>query len=369
MKFGFTTGSCAAAGSKAAAFMLLSGTEKTTIKIITPKGIEFNAGITDIRRSSNSVSCAVIKDGGNDPDVTTGASIVSTVSILCRENESGNASVKINGGPGVGRVTKPGLDQKVGEAAINKIPRTMIEKEVLDVCALMDFHGDILVEISVPGGIELAQKTFNPRLGIEGGISILGTSGIVEPMSSQAILDTIKIELNQHKELGKKTAAVTPGNYGQEFMLKAYGYNLDKSVKCSNFIGDVIDMSIELGFEKILLTGHMGKLLKVSGGIMNTHSKEGDCRMELLSAAAIRNDCSLECAKKILQCVTTEEALQILTDENKITAVMEDILKRIMFFLNKRSGGKIETGCIVYSNKFGLLAKTENAEVLLSECR
>lgn len=369
MNFGFTTGSCAAAGSKAAAFMLLTGKEKNEIKILTPKGIEFNAEILDINRSTDSVSCSVIKDGGDDPDVTTGAHIVSKVSLICDETPTKTPAVKIKGGIGIGTVTKPGLDQKPGEAAINKVPRQMIEKEVLEVCNLMDFNGELLIEISCPEGIELAQKTFNPRLGIEGGISVLGTSGIVEPMSSQAILDTIKVELNQHKALGRKTAAVTPGNYGQEFMLRTYNYNLDKSIKCSNFIGDTIDMGVKLGFEKLLLTGHIGKLIKVSGGMMNTHSKEGDCRMELLSASAIRCGCSLECAKKILQCVTTEDAIQVIIEEKKNENVMKDILERIMFFLNKRSGGKMEIGCMVYSNQHGLLAKTENAEDMLNQCR
>ncbi len=336
---------------------------------MTSKGIEFNAEIVDIHRSEDSVSCAVIKDGGDDPDVTTGAHIVSTVSVLSEKNSDSKATVKIQGGFGVGRVTKPGLDQKPGEYAINRVPRQMIEKEVLEVCDIFDFHGDILVEISVPEGLELAGKTFNPRLGIEGGISILGTSGIVEPMSSQAVLATIKVELNQHRALGRKTAAVTPGNYGQEFMLRTYGYDLDRSVKCSNFIGDAVDMCCQLGFEKLLITGHIGKLIKVSGGIMNTHSKEGDCRMELLSASAIRSGCSLECAKKILQCATTEEAVMILTEENRLSETMADVLERIMFFLNRRGGGNLEIGCMVYSSQHGLLAKTDNAEDLLMQCR
>lgn len=369
MKFGWTTGSCAAASSKAATFMLLSGKEKKSIKIITPKGIEFSTRILDIKKTENSISCAVIKDGGDDPDITTGAHIVSKVSVIKKSNKDKIAKIKIAGGIGVGVVTKPGLDQKIGEDAINKIPRQMIEKEVLEVCNLFDFSGELLVEISVPEGVELAKKTFNPRLGITDGISILGTTGIVEPMSSKAILETIKIELNQQKELGKKIAIVTPGNYGQEFMLKTYNYNLDNSVKCSNFIGDVIDICCEMNFSKILLTGHIGKLIKVSGGIMNTHSKEGDCRMELFLAAAIKCKCSLKCAEKILDCITTEEAIQIIKKENKIEKVMKYILDKIMFFLNKRANNKIEIGCMIYSNQFGLLAKTKNAEDMILECR
>ena len=367
MRFGFTTGSCAAAASKAGAFMLLTGKIKRAIKIETPKGITFDAEIVDIVRAENSVSCAVIKDGGDDPDVTTGAHVVSAVSFL--PETDGKPYVKIKGGLGVGRVTKPGLDQPVGEAAINHVPRGMIEKEVLEVCNVCDFRGGILIEISVPEGVALASKTFNPRLGIEGGISILGTSGIVEPMSSQALLDTIRVELNQKKALGYKAVAVTPGNYGQEFMLKTFGYDLDRSVKCSNFIGDTIDIAAELGFDKLLLTGHIGKLVKVSGGMMNTHSKEGDCRMELLAAAAVKAGCSLSTIKSVLDCAVTEEALAHIKSENKLEQVMQYIIERIMFFLEKRGGGKLEIGCMVYCNQFGLLAKSANADSLLEQCK
>ena len=276
MRYGFTTGSCAAAAAKAAAYMLLTGKRKTEITIETPKGISYTPKIEDIRMEEGKVSCAVQKDGGDDPDVTSGSFIYAAV---CAETEeSGTLSIHIDGGEGVGRVTKPGLDQPVGNAAINHVPREMIAKEVGEICRLLDYKGRIEVEISVPGGEELAKQTFNPRLGITGGISILGTSGIVEPMSNQAIKDTIRVELNQRKVQGYDYVAVSPGNYGLDFMKQSYGYDLDKSVKCSNFIGDTVDMAVEMGFQKMLLTGHIGKLIKVAGGIMNTHSREADCR-------------------------------------------------------------------------------------------
>jgi len=363
MRFGFTTGSCAAAGSKAAAYMLLTGKEKNQITIQTPKGIEFCANIVDVEKHENWVSCAVIKDGGDDPDITTGAHIVSCVKYI----EGNELKIIIEGGKGVGKVTKPGLDQPVGNAAINHVPREMIQKEVLEVCQLCDYKGGLLVEISVPEGEQLASKTFNPRLGITGGISILGTSGIVEPMSSQALLDTIKVELNQKKALGYKIAAVTPGNYGLDFMKQNYSFDLDKSVKCSNFIGDSIDMAVEAGFEKLLLTGHIGKLIKVSGGIMNTHSKEGDCRMELLAAAAIHAGTGLEDVKQILNSVSTEEGVRILRECNTVEKTMEFVMEKIMFFLNKRSNGKIQIECMMYCNEFGLLAKSCNADLFISE--
>ena len=368
MRFGFTTGSCAAAGAKAAAYMLLTGRIKRGIKIETPKGIVFDAEIVDIVRAENSVSCAVIKDGGDDPDITTGAHIVSTVSFL-PENKDKKLYIEIKGGKGVGTVTKPGLDQPVGNAAINRVPREMIEREVAEVCNICDYNGGILVEVSVPEGEQLAQKTFNPRLGITGGISILGTSGIVEPMSSQALIDTIRVELNQKKALGFTSVAVTPGNYGQDFMKQTYGYDLDKSVKCSNFIGNTIDMAVELGFKGILLTGHIGKLVKISGGMMNTHSKEGDCRMELLAAAAVKAGCSLDSVKSVLDCVTTEEALVHIKNEDRLEASMNYIMEKVMFFLDKRGGGKIETACMIYCNQFGLLAESANANAMLEQCK
>ncbi len=377
MRYGFTTGSCAAAASKAAAYMLLTGKLKQDITIQTPKGIVFHAEILEITRGEKEVTCAVRKDGGDDPDITTGALIFSTVRIGNQIKKSvtesvgaleqKKAEILIDGGTGVGRVTKPGLDQPVGNAAINHVPREMIAKEVQEVCALADYTGTLEIIISVPTGEKLAEQTFNPRLGIVGGISILGTSGIVEPMSSQALLDTIKVELNQKKAEGYPVAAVSPGNYGLDFMKNTYHYDLDRSVKCSNFIGDTIDMAIAAGFEKMLLTGHIGKLVKVAGGIMNTHSKEGDCRMELLVAAGVRNQVPYPVLDEILQCVTTEEAVRKLEACGKKDAVMQDLLAKIMFYLKKRAAGKMQVEVILYSNEFGELAKSEGAEAFLQE--
>ena len=365
MRYGFTTGSCAAAAAKAAAYMLLTGQRKTEIVIETPKGIPYHAKVMDICCGENQVSCAVEKDGGDDPDVTTGTWIYAKVSRLekvsCKEENRGQEIV-IDGGTGVGRVTRPGLDQPVGSAAINHVPREMIKKEVLEVCRCVDYQGSLQVEISVPQGEELCQRTFNPRLGIVGGISILGTSGIVEPMSSQALLDTIKIELRQRRELGFDYVAVSPGNYGLDFMREAYGYDLDRSVKCSNFIGETIDMAVELGFSKMLLTGHIGKLIKVAGGIMNTHSKEADCRMELLAAFSIREQLEPSKVREILDCVTTQEAIPIIEESGKLRQIMDRIAERICYYMETRSGGKLKTDCILYANGFGELAKSKGAE-------
>lgn len=369
LRNGFTTGSCAAAAAKAACYMLLTGRKKEKIDIITPKGITFHASIVDILRGERAVQCAVIKDGGDDPDITTGAHVVAKVSFLDGQEAGTEGRILIDGGIGVGRVTKPGLDQPVGNAAINHVPREMIEREMREVCHVLDYHEDLAVEISVPEGQKLAESTFNPRLGILGGISILGTSGVVEPMSAQALKDTIAVELRQKKALGQKAVAVSPGNYGLDFMKKTYDYDLDRSVKCSNFIGDTIDMAKQMGFEAMLLTGHIGKLIKLSGGMMNTHSKEGDCRMELLTAAAIYAGCHAKTAKDLLDAVTTEEGVKLLSEAGILEATMERAMERILFYLRKRAGDGMQIECMMYATDYGLLAESPGAQSLLQELK
>lgn len=369
LRKGFTTGSCGAAAAKAALYMLLTGSVKDEIEIITPGGAVFRTAVKDIFREGNRVRCAVVKDGGDDPDVTTGLHV--TAEVRAEERGDGALEIQIEGGPGVGRVILPGLDQPVGNAAINRVPRQMIEKELSEVAELLDFRGRIRVILSVPGGEAAAERTFNPRLGIEGGISILGTTGIVEPMSTRAILDTIRVELNQRKALGDRIAAVSPGNYGLNFMKENYGYDLNRSVKCSNYVGDTVDMVREMDFRGMLLTGHIGKLIKVSGGIMNTHSKEGDARMELLAAGVIRAGGSMDTLRGILNCRVTEEALGIIQTESPalLRTSMESVMDRILYYLRKRAGEELPVECILYSNEFGLLAASPGAMDMLEELR
>lgn len=369
LRKGFTTGSCGAAAAKAALYMLLTGSVKDEIEIITPGGALFRTEVKDIFRGENRVRCAVVKDGGDDPDVTTGLHV--TAEVRAEERADGALEIRIEGGPGVGRVTLPGLDQPVGNAAINRVPRQMIEKELSEVAELLDFRGRIRVILSVPGGEAAAERTFNPRLGIEGGISILGTTGIVEPMSTRAILDTIRVELNQRKALGDRIAAVSPGNYGLNFMKETYGYDLNRSVKCSNYVGDTVDMVREMDFRGMLLTGHIGKLIKVSGGIMNTHSKEGDARMELLAAGVIRAGGSMDTLRGILNCRVTEEALGIIQAESPalLRTSMESVMDRILYYLRKRAGEELPVECILYSNEFGLLAASPGAMDMLEKLR
>ena len=365
LRSGFTTGSCAAAAAKAAAWMLLTRTEKTNISIITPKGDAFDAYILDIQKTDDSVKCAVRKDGGDDPDVTTGALIYAEVRFSDAEG------IRLDGGEGVGRITRPGLDQPVGEAAINSVPRSMIKQEVNEVAEACGYDGGFDVIISVPGGEEIAARTFNPRLGIEGGISIIGTSGVVEPMSEQAILETIKVELRQQKAEGCKVAFISPGNYGLDFMKASYEIDLDRSVKCSNYIGLTVDMIKELGFEGMLLTGHAGKLVKVAGGIMNTHSREADCRMEIIAAASAKEGAGKDLILGILDCLTTEEAFAKLREADNAMAerIATRLMDGILASLNRRSGGGLQVECIMYTKENGLIAASDGAEAMIRDNR
>ena len=374
MRYGFTTGSCSAAAAKAAAYMLLTGNKKEKITITTPKGIDFHAQILDIKRTEDAVSCGVMKDGGDDPDVTSGSIVYANVSRVGDVNteeslQNSTSKVLIDGGEGVGRVTQPGLDQPVGNAAINSVPRQMIEKEVREVMDVLDYNGSLSIIISIPGGEKIAEKTFNPRLGIEGGLSVLGTSGIVEPMSTQALLDTINIELNQKKMLGYDRIVIAPGNYGLDFMRDTFDYNLDEAVKCSNFIGQTLDMIAEHGFKEVLLCGHIGKLIKVSGGIMNTHSKEADCRMELMAAAAIRVGLPVNVINEILDCVSTDAAYELILKTGKEKEFMAEVTRKVDYYLKKKAVDRFNIECIIFSNLYGLLGETSGSRDLLHKIK
>ena len=275
--------------------------------------------------------------------------------------------ILIDGGIGVGRVTKPGLSQQIGEAAINPVPRAMIKKEAEEAAQEWDYEGGLKIIISVPEGEKTAQKTFDPRLGIEGGISILGTSGIVEPMSEKALIESIRVEMRQHFTQGEEYLLVTPGNYGAEYLKNHMDLPFEKNIKCSNYVGETIDMAIDMGVKGILFVAHIGKFVKVAAGIMNTHSHNADGRMEVLAANGIRAGSDLECARKILECNTTDEALQILEQNGILKPAMEQVMKRIQFYLNHRSYDQILLGAVVFSNVYGYLGMTEDAPCLIQK--
>ena len=360
LRLGYTTGSCAAAAAKAAAVMLLTGRRLETVALLTPKGIRLELEVREVETGPGYVSCAIAKDAGDDPDVTDGALIFARVS---RREEPG---IVIDGGPGVGRVTKPGLDQPVGAAAINSVPRRMIRENLKEVCALADWSGGLEAVISVPEGERLAKKTFNPRLGIAGGISILGTTGIVEPMSDGALVGTIRAELSQRRAAGDRYVLLTPGNYGSEFIRDGLGLDPALAVQTSNFIGDALDLCRELGFSGALLVGHVGKLVKLAGGMLNTHSRWGDCRMEILAAHAGAAGAPPERLGALLECAACDDALRILREAGVYRETLERLTRRAAFHLSARAGEDLEVGTVLFSKVYGILGRTENAEALLN---
>ena len=354
LRCGYTTGACAALAAKAAAKMLLTQQPVLQESLLLPKGLTVTVPIEEAAFSSAFASCAVRKDGGDDCDATHGLLIYARVSL------SPHPGVEIDGGQGVGRVTRPGLDQPVGAAAINSTPRRMIREEVEAVCHSLGCQRGLLVEISVPGGEEVARKTFNPVLGIEGGISILGTSGVVEPQSLQALLDTIQVELKMHAAAGCREVILTPGNYGEDF-LKAHPPAREiPVVKISNFVGGSLDFAVEMGFAQIYLVGHLGKFVKLAAGIMNTHSRYADGRREVFAAHAGMAGANQNCIRQLMEAPTADQCLAILEQAGLREPVLDSIFKEILYHTRRRADG-VQVEAVVFSNQSGTLAYSEEA--------
>ena len=366
LRFGYTTGSCAAGAARGAAELLLGENEISEVKLMTPKGILLHLEILDRKRGGNAASCAVRKDAGDDPDTTNGILVYAKVEKFLIRSDMEDRIV-IDGGIGVGRVTKPGLSQKIGEAAINPVPRAMILQAVEEIADQYHYEGGLKVTISVPEGEKIARKTFNPRLGIVGGISILGTSGIVEPMSEKALIDSIRVEMSQHAAMGEQYMIVTPGNYGADYLREHMDLPFEKNIKCSNYVGETIDMAVDMGVKGILFLSHIGKFVKVAAGIMNTHSHSADARMEVLCSNAIRAGGDFACARSILQCNTTDEALRVLDENHILKETMKEITDRIQFYLDHRSYQQILLGAVIFSNEYGYLGQTADAAELINK--
>lgn len=366
LRCGYTTGTCAALAAAGAARLLLTGSAPATVALRTPKGLVVEVEPLFYRKTAAGAACAIRKDGGDDVDVTTGLPVVCTVEL---RPEPG---VRILGGAGVGRVTKPGLDQPVGEAAINHVPRQMITEAVQAEAEAACYEGGFAVTVSIEGGEDAARRTFNPMLGVEGGLSVLGTSGIVEPMSQQAILDTIQIEIRQAalQRPDKKRLILAPGNYGLDYLHTAMPeLAAIPVVKCSNFVGDSLDMAAAEGFAEVLLVGHVGKLCKLAGGIMNTHSHVADCRTEIFCAhAAVCGAPQAVCAA-LMGAVTTDACLAVLERAELAEPVMQSMLKAIQLHLDRRAAGAMSVGAVLFSNQHGPLGQTQRAKELLQAWR
>ncbi len=362
LRYGFTTGSCATAATKAALLMFLSQQKWETIQINTPKGWSLDLVLHDQTFSEHEACCSVVKDSGDDPDVTNGVKVFSKIS------PSDQAGISFVAGIGVGTVTSVGLSIPPGQPAINPTPREMITQElraVLESDAVRhraDLPKGWQVELSIPQGVELAKRTFNPKLGIQGGLSIIGTSGIVEPMSEEALKASLKLELSVLHAKGFKEIIFVPGNYGKDFS-EELGLDEDVLVKTSNFMGFMLDEAERMGFDKILLIGHLGKLVKLAGGIFNTHSSVADGRMEILTAHAGILGASRETMAKIMAAKTTDEATDIILAAN-LPDYFNHLAEVVRKKVTDRVYGTIDIEVVLFSKIHGFLGQSKDAEEL-----
>ncbi|NSW82378.1 MAG: cobalamin biosynthesis protein CbiD [Syntrophothermus sp.] len=357
LRKGYTTGSCAAAAAQAATRMLVTGVPLESIEIEVPAGIKLRLAVDNVTIQPDWAMCSVRKDGGDDPDVTTGLDVFAKVSFAA------HARVDICAGEGVGIVTKPGLGIAVGEPAINPVPRRMILDAVRT--ELPPGQG-VEVTIFIPGGKEVAEKTFNPRLGIEGGLSILGTTGIVEPMSEEALKEALILKVKVLAASGCKQAVLVPGKYGEKFATTKLGLPHEMVVISSNFIGFLLDSCLEQGFEDLLIVGHIGKLIKIAGGIFHTHSRVADARMEILSAFASLHGADRDTIAQLLDCPTSDAALDIIR-ERGLEGVYQYVAERVSARCRQRLQGRVRVGTIVYAGKGSLLAMDTAGKQLWEE--
>ena len=362
LRCGYTTGTCAALGAAGAARLLLTGRAPETVGLRTPKGIVVEVAPQFCRLCSETTAeCAIVKDGGDDVDATTGLPVIAAVTLLA----DAPRTVTIDGGAGVGRVTKPGLDQPVGAAAINHVPRQMITEALLKEAETAGYSGGFAVVIRIEGGEDAAKRTFNPHLGVVGGLSVLGTSGIVEPMSQQALLDSLQLEIHQ-AALQSRRLILAPGNYGLDYLAAHYPELREiPIVKISNFIGEALDMAAAEQFGEVLLVGHVGKLVKLAGGIMNTHSKQADCRTELFCAHAALCGADTATCRALMDAATTDACLDILDAAGLKTTVMASLLQAVQLHLDRRAAGAFTVGAVLFSNQSGPLGQTTQAKILL----
>ncbi len=357
LRKGFTTGTCAAAAAKAAALWLLEGACPDAVTVPTVEG-ELTLAIAEQSAGSEAASCCVRKDAGDDPDVTHGILICARVQLVPQ------ADITIAGGRGVGRVTKPGLQVAVGEAAINPAPQQQIRAAVQSV---LPSGLGAAVEISVPAGEEIAKKTFNPRLGIVGGISILGTTGIVKPMSEEAYQESLALRLDMLAAQGIRRCAFTFGEYGRD-LAATLQLEPELCITVSNFVGFMFDHAVAKGFKQILFVGHLGKIIKVAAGIWHTHNRQADGRLETLTAFAALAGAPLDILTAIFTSVTTSAVVAIL-DEAGLTSVYQRVADAVQMRCRQRTHEELEIEVIVYTDKQRILAQTTAAAAYVDALR
>lgn len=364
---GYTTGSCAAAASKASVHMLLTKHKIDNINIDTPKGIPLTLKVKNIEINRNYAVCSIEKDGGDDIDATHTMDVFARAELVEKEEEK----IIVTGGIGVGIVTKKGLSVEVGKHAINPVPMKMIRSEVQKVLNANNYifkDKSLKITIFAPKGVEIAKKTFNPRLGIVGGISILGTTGIVEPMSEEGWKKSLSIELEMKKAQGLDKIILVPGNHGEEFVREHLNIDMHNCVRMSNFVGYMLNEAKRMGFKKILMAGHIGKFIKISAGIFNTHSKVCDARNEIMIANLALMGADLDFLNKINECVTAEGTVEII-DQSEYTEIYNILCDKCKERVEQYLHNEVEVEVYMFRMDKSLLGKSKKADLLMEAFR
>ena len=354
LREGFSTGSCMTGGAAAAALWLTTGTCPEVVEVETPIGRTL---YLDVIPKEKGV-CGIVKDAGDDPDVTNGSEVITKVELLPEDG-----TITFVGGDGIGTVTEEGLKLPVGEPAINPVPRQMTER------ALRKIIGDrgAVVTVSIPGGEELAKKTFNPRLGVLGGLSVLGTTGIVRPMSEEAMKDSLLVELDMYARQGHHAILFVLGTTGENALKAQYG-EFRCILQVSNYIGFMIEEAVERGFTDILIGGFVGKLVKVASGTMNTHSHVADGRLETICTHAALQGASRDVIERIYSCVTTKAAMKIVEEEG-LTDIWKDMAERASAHCRKTAHGMARVGVVFLDAENRVLAESANVPEVLNTVR
>ena len=348
VRTGLTTGACAQAAAKGCALMLVSGSIVNSVEIELPNGENREVRLIKQKANKNYAGCTVIKDSGEeDKDVTNG------IEIVCEIREAQEPGIALKGGLGVGKVTCPGLPVDVGEWAINPAPRRMIMR---DVSQVLPEKGGYVVEISVPEGERIAEQTYNPRLGIEGGISIIGTSGLVRPKSQESYKKSLLVELNVAIAAGYKAIFIASGYLGERLLIENYNIPQQQIIKVGDHIGFMLEQCAAKGVAKVMLIGHIGKLSKVAAGLFNTHYKTGDARLETIAAYAALNGAGRDIVRELLGLKLAEAAIDVLRNKG-FMAAFDDIAGRAAERAIELCKGGIDAAVVLLSLKGEVVGK------------
>ncbi len=354
LREGFTTGTCAAAAALASALLLNGEHETECVEVTLPIGRVITVCIDECFFDGDAAVSSVIKDSGDDPDVTNGIKICARVSRIAK------SEIVVTGGIGIGVVTRSGLQIKPGDYAINPVPLEQIKNTLKP---FIKNNSGFYVEIFCPEGEKVALKTYNPKLGITGGISILGTTGVVKPMSEDAYKKTLSLKMSVISSEGGESAVMTPGNYGSSFIEANYRIDPDLVITTGNYIGYMIDEAVKFRIKNVLLIGHIGKLIKVAGGIFNTHSRTADCRSEIFAAHHTLFCGNGDLVRELMSANTTDDCVRIVKDPDFYGYICDTIKKRCSDY----SYGEINFEVIIFNLECGILGRSANCDDMLKK--